>query len=256
MSSLSVLIKKDLLEQWRTKKILILAIVFLFVAIGSPIFAKLTPELLKNISVPGMTINLPDPTYVDSLDQFIKNTSQMALLVLVFVVTGAVADEKNRRTLEMLLSKPVSRIDFILSKFVSNFVSIGTVFVIASLIFYLYTVSVFSSFDFINFSMMAGNVLLYILMIISITILASTIVKNSIAAGGIGFICYILFGTIFSLSGAIKDYSPNMIFSNYKDVVIHGWNQDLLIPLLVIIFVMMLSITTAIIIFRIQEIER
>lgn len=256
MSDLTVLIKKDLLEQWRTKKILILVIVFLFVALASPIFAKLTPELLKNISVPGMIINLPEPTYVDSLDQFIKNTSQIALLVIVFVVAGAVADEKNRRTLEMLLSKPVSRTNFVLSKFVSYFVSIGLIFASASLIFYLYTVSVFSGFNFVNFSIMAGNVLLYILMIVSITILASTFVKNSIAAGGIGFISFILFGTIFSLFDKIKDFSPNLIFSNYKDVVANGWSHDLLAPLLIIVFAIILSVATSVLLFRFQEIER
>jgi ABC-2 type transport system permease protein len=256
MSDLIVLVKKDLLEQWRTKKILILAIVFLFVAIGSPILAKLTPELLKNISVPGMTINIPTPTYVDSLDQFIKNTSQIALLVLVFVVAGAVCDEKNKKTLEMLLTKPISRSNFILSKFVSYFVSIGLVFVAASVIFYLYTISVFSTFNFVNFSLMASNVLLYILMIASITILASTVVKNSIAAGGIGFISFILFGTIFSMIKQIKDYSPNLIFSKYTDVVKHGWNHDLAIPLFIIIVTIAIAIASAILLFRTQEIER
>jgi ABC-2 type transport system permease protein len=256
MSDLIVLVKKDLLEQWRTKKILILAVVFLFVAIGSPILAKLTPELLKNISVPGMTINLPVATYVDSLDQFIKNTSQIALLVLVFVVAGAVSDEKNKKTLEMLLTKPISRTNFILSKFISNFVSIGLVFAAASFVFYLYTISLFSTFDFVNFLLMAGNVLLYILMIASITILASTVVKNSIAAGGIGFISYILFGTIFSMVKQIKDYSPNLIFSKYIDVVKHGWSHDLAIPLLIIIITIAIAIASAILLFRTQEIER
>jgi len=256
MSDLLVLIRKDLLEQWRTKKILILIVVFLFVAIGSPILAKLTPELLKNISVPGMTINLPAATYIDSLDQFIKNISQIALLVLVFVVAGAVSDEKNKKTLEMLLTKPISRTNFILSKFISNFVSIGLIFTTTSIIFYLYTISVFSSFNFVDFSLMAGNVLLYILMITSITILASTVVKNSIAAGGIGFISYILFGTIFSMVEQIKDFSPNLIFSNYANVVRHGWDNDLVIPLLIIVITTVVAITTAILLFKTQEIER
>lgn len=256
MSDLLVLAKKDLLEQWRTKKILILAIVFLFVAIGSPIFAKITPELLKNISVPGMTINIPTPTYTDSLDQFIKNTSQIALLVLVFVVAGAVSDEKNKKTLEMLLTKPISRTNFILSKFISYFASIGLVFAVASLIFYFYTISLFSVFNFVNFSLMAGNVLLYILMIASITILASTVLKNSIVAGGIGFISFILFGTIFSIINQVKDYSPNLIFSKYTDVVKHGWNHDLVITIFIIVIVIVFAITTAILLFRNQEIER
>lgn len=253
---LLTLTRKDLLEQWRTKKILILSIVFLFVAISSPIIAKLTPELLKSISVPGLTINLPPPTYSDSIDQFIKNVSQIALLVLVFVIAGAVADEKNRKTLEILLTKPVSRMVFILSKFKSYFISISLVFAACSAIFYLYTVSTFSTFDALNFAIMAGNVLLYILMISSITILASTFVKNPIAAGGIGFVSYILFGTIFDFFEPLKKYSPNKIFSIYKDTVAHGWNGDLLLPILVMTGVIIVSVFLAILIFRRQEVER
>lgn len=256
MITLFTLIRKDLLEQWRTKKILILSIVFLFVAVASPIIAKITPELLKTLSVPGMTITLPKATYVDSLDQFIKNVSQIALLVLVFVVAGAISDEKNRKTLEILLTKPVSRTLFILSKFKAYFISITAIFAVSSLLFYLYTVSTFVSFNFWNFALMAGNVLLYILMIAAVTILASTVVSNSIAAGGIGFISYILFGTIFSLFEPLQKYSPNKIFSSYKDIVIKGWNGDLLLPIVVIVSVIFMSVLVSIFVFQRQEIER
>jgi ABC-2 type transport system permease protein len=256
MKTLFTLIRKDLLEQWRTKKILILSIIFLFVAIASPIIAKITPELLKSVSVPGLTIKLPTPTYLDSLDQFIKNISQIALLVLVFVVAGAVSDEKNRKTLEILLTKPISRTLFILSKFKAYFISVTAIFAVSAVIFYLYTVSTFATFNLLNFAIMAGNVLLYILMIASVTILASTIVNNSIAAGGIGFVVYILFGTVFSLIEPIKKYSPNTIFSNYKDLVTNGWNSDLFWPLMVIIAVILVSVVTAILVFKRQEIER
>jgi ABC-2 type transport system permease protein len=94
---LLILLKKDLLEQWRTKKILILAIIFLFVAISSPIMAKILPELMKSISVPGMVISLPSPTYLDAIDQYIKNISQIAILVVIFIVAGAICDEKTAK---------------------------------------------------------------------------------------------------------------------------------------------------------------
>jgi ABC-2 type transport system permease protein len=250
------LLKKELLEQWRTKKILIISIVFLFIAVSSPIIAKLTPELLKNISVPGLTINLPEPTYKDSVDQFIKNISQIGLLVLIFVVAGAVSDEKNRKTLEILLTKPVSRAKFIWSKFASYFVSLAVIYFVSSAIFYLYTVTTFSAFNFWNFLAMDVNVFAYILMIVSITILASTVVKNSIAAGGIGFIVYILFGTIFGLIEPIKQLSPNTIFDNYKKVIENSWSNELFWPLVVIVSVIALAIIAAILLFRRQEIER
>jgi ABC-2 type transport system permease protein len=231
-------------------------IIFLFVAISSPIIAKLTPELLKSISIPGLTINLPPPTYADSLDQFIKNISQIALLVLVFIVAGAVSDEKNRKTLEILLTKPVSRTLFILSKFKAYFISIAAVYVVTSTIFYLYTVSTFSTFNLLNFSIMAGNVLLYILMIVSITILASTMFSSSLAAGGVGFASHIIFGTIFDLVEPLKKYSPNKIFSMYQEVVKSGWNNDLFLPIILILFVIIISIILSLIMFRRQEIER
>ena len=93
-------------------------------------------------------------------------------------------------------------------------------------------------------------------MITSITILASTFVKNSITAGGIGFVSYILFGTVFDFFEPLKKYSPNTIFSTYKDVVAHGWNGDLLWPLIVMLSIILFSMIAAIVIFRRQEIER
>jgi ABC-2 type transport system permease protein len=256
MKLLITLIKKELLEQWRTKKILILVIIMLFSAVASPIIAKITPEILKSVSVPGLTINLPPPTYLDSLDQFIKNISQIGLLILIFVVAGAVSEEKNRKTLEILLTKPISRTLFVLSKFKTYFISITLIFAASSVIFYLYTASVFAPFNLLNFLIMAGNILLYILMIVSVTILASTMVNNSIIAGGIGFVSYILFGTIFSLIEPLNKYSPNMILANYKDIVTNGWNGDLLLPILVILGVIVVSVLSAILIFKRQEIER
>lgn len=256
MKLLSVLIHKELLEQWRTKKILTIVIVMLFAAIASPIIAKLTPELMKTISVPGLSINLPVPTYLDSLDQFVKNVSQIAVLVLIFVVAGAVSDEKNRKTLEIVLTKPISRAWLILSKFKSYFISVSAIFAVSSIIFYLYTTSTFSGFNLLNFLIMAGCMLVYILMIVATTILASTVVNSSVAAGGIGFVFYILLGTIMGIIEPLKNYSPGVIFTNYKTVVQHGWSGDLLWPLIVSLVIIILSALIAIRVFSRQEIER
>lgn len=256
MRTLLTLIGKELLEQLRTKKILIISIMILFSAIASPVIAKLTPELFKSVSMPGLVIKFPAPTYLDALDQFIKNISQLTLLVIIFVVAGAVSDEKNRKTLEILLTKPISRAWFILSKFKAYFISIGLIFAVGALIFYYYTASTFTSFSLTNFAIMAGNVLLYLLMMVSITILASTVLNSSIAAGGVGFVAYILFGVVFGLFDSIKQYSPNMIFSNYKDVVQNGWTNDLFLPLMVILAVIVVSMLLSTLLFQRQEIER
>lgn len=256
MSKMTVLIRKEILEQWRTKKILIICVIFLFIAVASPILAKILPEIMKSVSVPGLSINLPESTYQDSLDQFIKNISQIALLVLVFVVAGVVSDEKSKKTLEIVMTKPISRHKFILSKFISSFLTISVIFVTASVIFYAYTTSIFSPFNLVNYLIMALSILLYILMIVSITIFASTIVKNSIMAGGIGFASYILFGTIFGLFEGIEKFSPNFIFSNYQMIISNGWSNDLIYPIIVTVCLIAVSVMTTIIVFKRQEIDK
>lgn len=255
MPEFLVLVRKELLEQWRTKKILIMAIIFLFVAISSPIIAKLTPELLKSVSIPGLSINLPAPTYNDALDQLVKNISQIALLILVFMVAGAVSDEKSKKTLDIVLTKPISRTKFILSKFCSYFVIISLIFISACLVFYIYTITNFATFNLINFLLMMFIMLLYVLMIISITIFASTMVSNSLVAGGIGFASFIIFGTISGLIEPIKKYSPNLIFSDYKELVASGLNTNLLISAIIIIGVITVFIVSSIVAFRHQEIK-
>lgn len=256
MMQLFTLIKKDLTEQWRTKKILILVVVMLFSAIASPILAKIMPELLKSISVQGLTINLPEPTYKDAIDQFIKNVSQIGLLVMVFVVAGAMTDEKNRKTLEIVMTKPVPRGLFVFSKFAAYFISISAIFAVSSVVFYQYTVMTFTTFDFANFWIMTKCILAYILMVVSFTIFASTAVKNSIVAGGIGFVFYVLFGVIVSMIESIKDFSPNIIMSSYQEIAKSGWNDNLTGPLIMIVIVIAISIALAMTIFKHQEIER
>jgi ABC-2 type transport system permease protein len=256
VNEIRVLVGKEFLEQLRKKKILIIGIVFLFVAIASPIIAKLTPEILKSLVAPGMSFKLPEPTYKDAVSQFIKNISQIVILVLVFVVAGSISDEKLKRTLEIILTKPISRAKYILSKFISYFLSIAVIFVASSILFYFYTVTTFEKFSFANFSIMATVVLLYILMVVGITIFASTIVNSSILAGGIGFVSYIIIGTLFSLIGRIAKYSPNRIFSNYQDIISHGWNSGFFIPLMIIFLIILISIISSVTTFQKLEIER
>jgi ABC-type transport system involved in multi-copper enzyme maturation permease subunit len=145
---------------------------------------------------------------------------------------------------------------FVLSKFVSYFVSIAAIFAVGSAIFYLYTISVFSAFNAWYFAIVVGCVLLYTLLIASVTMLASTVVKNSIAAGGVGLISYIFFATVFELFKPLKEYSPNTIFSVYKSVIGKGWNTDLLFPVILSVVLIVVSVMLAVLVFRRQEVER
>lgn len=107
-------IKKECLETWRHKKIILISLIFLIFGILSPLSAKLLPEILK-MSLDS-TLGLPEPTSIDSWTQFYKNISQMGLYIFILIFGGTVSHEITKGTLINLLTKGLSRKIVILSK--------------------------------------------------------------------------------------------------------------------------------------------
>ncbi len=249
-----VLLKKEFLEQIRLKKLLIIVVLFLFAAIGSPIFAKLMPEILRSMESSNLAIDISDPTYLDSVDQFIKNLSQIVIFVLILVSAGTIADEKTKKTLELLLVKPVSKIKFILAKYVSFYLSIIVTYIISSLIFYFYTVSVFRGFNFNNFIYIDFIVLLYILLIVSITICASAFFRSSLLASAVGFLGLIFFSTFSNIFTDLNDYAPNYIIYHYKEILVSGWQNDFILSIVISLILIIFLVIMAAFIFKRQEI--
>ena len=117
MRSYIAFCKKEVLENLRTHKVLILMIVFLLFGMMSPLTAKLMPEIFKSLALDGIVITIPEPTALDAYAQFFKNTSQMGLLVVLLVFGGMLSNEITKGTLINMVTKGLSRPVVILSKF-------------------------------------------------------------------------------------------------------------------------------------------
>lgn len=117
MRSYIAFCKKEVLENLRTHKVLILMIVFLLFGMMSPLTAKLMPEIFKSLALDGIVITIPEPTDLDAYAQFFKNTSQMGLLVVLLVFGGMLSSEITKGTLINMVTKGLSRPVVILSKF-------------------------------------------------------------------------------------------------------------------------------------------
>lgn len=251
------MMKKEILEIYRSKKFLILVIVFAFIAISSPILAKLIPTILKSMpATPGLTINFPDPTWKDSIDQLVKNLAQFGMIVILLMFSGAVAEEKNKKTLELVLTKPISRVSFLLSKFFASALYIKLVFIASAIVFYLYTLNLFGSFSLVNFIWLSFFLLIFLTLILAVTIFFSTVSKNQITAAGMALLVSILFTTVFGLIKQISDYSPTYVMSNYKALILEGKIVDFLPSALTSVGLILILVLGAIFLFRKQEIER
>lgn len=220
-----VLINKELIEQWRSGRLIIILAVFLFFGIASPLTTKLLPSILPSIMKgQNITIQIPEGTWKDAIGQFVKNISQMGVFIIILLSMGSVAREKENGTASFLLVKPVSRNLFFLSKFSSHFIVLFVSMVVGFFTAVLYTNIFFGSFPIILFAKIALILLLFLVVVQFITIFYSILLKTQILAGILAFATTLLLSAI-TILGKLGIYSPSQLLKEsqtiLKESVIH-----------------------------------
>ncbi len=200
------LLRKEFREQWRTYRLLIVAVVLAFFGWSSPPIARYTPLLLKSIpgAPPGLDLLVPPPTIADAIGQYVKNVGQFGILLALLVPMGAVALEKERGTAAMLLSKPVSRGTFLLAKFAALGVTFFLGLFLAALGGYLYTRLLFpETLPAGRFALLNLFLFLELLVYVALTLLASTLTRSQAAAAGLAaaFFALLLIPGVFPQVG-------------------------------------------------------
>lgn len=186
MIGLGSMLRKELLEHWRTRRMLVVAIVFTALGIGSPLLARYTPELVKALAGDQFQIVVPPPTAADAVSQFLKNLGQAGVLTAILLAMGSVAVEKERGTAALLLTKPVSRGAFLLAKLLAIAVTLLVGLLLAGIGGYYYTAILFESLPALGWAAMTGLLLLSLVVYASLTFLGSVLSRSSLAAAGIG----------------------------------------------------------------------
>ncbi len=194
---------KELTQLWRTKRMLVTGAVFLVFGMGSPLIAKLIPDLFKSVSGMEQFASLiPVPGAADAMDQYIKNISQFGFLLAVLLAMGAVVGEKEHGVAPMILSKPMPRWAYLASKLTAQSMMYCACFLLAGAGAYYYTRIIFGSLEPGAFLLVNILLLVWTLTFIALAILASTLAKTTVSAGGIG----IVLAVIFILAGSIPRY--------------------------------------------------
>ncbi len=119
MRSLFAFLKKEITEQIRAGRMMILGILFVLFGIMNPAVAKLTPWLLEmmadSLAESGMTVTDVTVTAMDSWVQFFKNMP-MALIAFVLLESSIFTKEYQTGTLLLSLTKGLSRYKVVISK--------------------------------------------------------------------------------------------------------------------------------------------
>lgn len=231
MIGLGALLRKELLEQWRTRRLLVVAIVFTAFGIGSPFLARYTPELVKALAGNQFQIEVPPPTARDSVDQFLKNVGQAGVLTAILLAMGSVANEKERGTAALLLTKPASRAAYLLAKLLAIGATLLVSLLLAAIGGYAYTAFLFEAMPIGGWAAMVGLLLLSLLVYTSLTFLGSVLSRSALAAAGIG-IGFMIIVALISILPTIGPYTPGGLSSAALAIAM-GRDPGVIGPLLV-----------------------
>jgi ABC-2 type transport system permease protein len=185
MNGFKTLLFKELREQVRTFRLLIVGGVFLFFGLSSPLLLKYLPQIIKASGQDITGIPLPVPTALEALREYSGTALQVGLLIVVLITMGAIAGERSRGTALMTLSKPVGIGAFVTAKLVAISSTFIAGLVAGGIGAYGYSQLLFGNADlngFVGQTLLLG---LFLIFCIAVTLLFSAVFKNALAAGGI-----------------------------------------------------------------------
>ncbi len=217
MTGLLPLIKKEVMEQVRTYKLVIVAGIFLFFGISTPLLLKYLPDIIK-LTGEQIPIEIPPPTAMQALAEYVSTVGQVGLLLAVLLAMGSISGEVKAGTAIMTLSKPISRASFVGAKIIALSSNFLLSLAISSAASFVYTVWLIENTDVAGF--LGVNVLLAVFLIfcLALTLFCSSLFRSSLAAGGTAIAILLAQAGISSLP-TIGNYMPGKLL---------GWGMNLL----------------------------
>lgn len=201
----SIILRKELLESLRTFRLPIVAGLFLFTGLSSPVLARYLPEIIELAGGDQLgVIDIPTPTPADAVNQLVKNLAQFGALAAILLAMGLVAAERDRGTAAFILTKPVSRPTFLGAKLAGLTLVLLASTVVAVAAGWIYTAILFEPLSVVGWIWLTVLVTLWLLALGSITFLGSVVTGSTLAAGGIGFVALLVIGIVSAIPGLDK----------------------------------------------------
>ena len=217
------LLKYDFIYLWRTYKFLIFPAVAVLFAFVSPLTAKYINELLALLtSTTGgdPLITLPDPTILDSYGQYVSNLYEIFLIVGIFVSVSIFMRDKNKGLLPLILSKPINRTKYLLSKFISLSILILVSLMLGYFVFSYYTFFVFDKVDMLGMFLVSILFFVYVIFILAISLFSAVFFNSYLVAVSTTFAIYIITSMLTIFEVSIFKYLPGVISSNSVNILI------------------------------------
>lgn len=213
MKTFVAFLKKEIIWQIRSARLLFLGILFFLLGIMNPAVAKLTPWLLDtladSLAESGMTVTVTTVTALDSWMQFYKNIP-LGLITFLLLESGTFTKEYETGTLILSLTKGLPRHQVVLSKALALITLWTAGYWTCFGITYGYNAYFWDNGIAKNLVFSAVCWWIFGIFAVSLTVLFSTLTRSNVGVlGGIGgtvLSCYLL-----SFLPHVGDYLPTIL---------------------------------------------
>lgn len=255
MAGLGVLLRKELLESWRTMRLPVVGGLFVFVGLSSPLLAKFLPEIIKAAGGDQFpTIDIPTPVIADAVSQLWKNLAQFGAFAAIILAMGAVSGEVDRGTAAFVLSKTATRGGFLAAKVGAIAAVLGVSTLLAVVLAWIYTAILFEPPPIGGWIAFAGLAWLGLCAWAAITFAGSAVTASTAAAAGIGFMALLVLSIVAAIPG-IARFTPGGLAEPATALAagLPVEADDVLVPVVATLAVIALALAVAARSFRRRE---
>ena len=228
MNNFMVFLHKEFMEMWRDKRAVILAAVFVFFGVLSPVMMRYMNELfallmseeeLAMMGIGAMEI----PHWTASYVGFFGNLNQVGMIALILLAMGVIVSEKRRGTAALMMVKGLGHKSFVLSKFAVWSINTFVVLLVAIAVNHALTIILWGEGAQLG-NLISGFLMYWVfaMMMIALVILTSTIAKSLAISAVFGFLGFMLLSIPASLP-RIQDAFPYTLSFRASDMVASGY---------------------------------
>ncbi len=223
LSGYAPLARKEIRESAATGRLLIAVAVFALAGFGAVALTYYLPDLVRGQAGSGVTISVPPQTTADAVAAYVKNVVQIPALAVILLAMGSIADERAQGVADTILCRPVSRLAYLLAKVTGHGLCVLAAFVVGALAALTYIAVLFHPVKVGPFAVLNLGLAVLLLDILAVTLMASSLFRSGVAAGGAAFVGYLLLMVMPGFWSPLGDSLPTAIISHAGGLMAGSW---------------------------------
>jgi len=204
------LLEKEIIEAWRTHRLVLTSALFVVLGISAPLIIRYLPEIQALFGPVNEELGLGELGLPDAIDLVVRNIIQFGSIAAVLLAMGSIAGERERGTLALTLSKPVSRTAFLVAKFVAVAMVLGLATALGILATYLYGTLLYGATDPVAWFQVGLLLLLAVLVPAALTFFGSVFAGSALGAGAFGLVSLVVLSSGSTLPSASPWFSSGL----------------------------------------------